>query len=226
MPSYDLMFHPSGLYILMAPFRVSMNQDFPQPITPTGSSKEATLRARVEVSTAAKSDEILLDGIRANDPQAMSDLFDRYGALVYSVAFRVLRDASQAEDVMQEIFFQTWKAPRNWTGGQGSFAAWLSVVARNRAIDILRRRKFSDSVEDVILISPGNLASETERNALIERIRIELKTLPSEQQQSLEMAFFEGLTHAEIAMRTGDPLGTVKTRIRLALMRLRKALQG
>ena len=184
------------------------------------------MRARVEVSTAVKSDEILLDGIRANDPQAMSDLFDRYGALVYSVAFRVLRDASQAEDVMQEIFFQTWKAPRNWVGGQGSFAAWLSVVARNRAIDILRRRKFSDSVEDVILISPGNLASETERNALIERIRIELKTLPSEQQQSLEMAFFEGLTHAEIAIRTGDPLGTVKTRIRLALMRLRKALQG
>ena len=172
------------------------------------------------------SDEALLQGIRSNNQQAMAELFDRYGSLVYSVAFRVLRDAGQAEDVMQEIFFQTWQSPKQWSEGQGSLGAWFAVVARNRAIDTLRRRKFVDSVDDVVLPSASNLESETERNSLIEKVRHELKSFPSEQQYSLELAFFEGLTHAEIATKTGDPLGTVKTRIRLGLTRLRKVLQG
>ena len=91
-------------------------------------------------------------------------------------------------------------------------------------IDKIRRRKPTDSPEDVVLLSKTNLAVETERNVLMEKVRDVLKNLPLEQQRSLELAYFEGLSHSEIAEQTGDPLGTVKTRIRLALIGLRKAL--
>ena len=98
------------------------------------------------------------------------------------------------------------------------------MLARNRAIDQVRRRKPTDSPDDVVLVARSNLASETERNLLMEKVRGVLKNLPLEQQKSLELAYFEGLSHSEIAERTGDALGTVKTRIRLALIGLRKAL--
>jgi RNA polymerase sigma-70 factor (ECF subfamily) len=156
----------------------------------------------------------------------MTELFDRYGGMVYSVALRVLKDPGQAEDVMQETFFQVWENPAKFIEGRGSLGAWLAVVARNKAIDVLRRRKPCDAVEDVVLPSKTNLAAEVERNAMMEKVRAALHGLPSEQQNSVELAFFEGLSHSEIAARTGDPLGTVKTRIRSALMSVRKAIQG
>jgi RNA polymerase sigma-70 factor (ECF subfamily) len=98
------------------------------------------------------------------------------------------------------------------------------VVARNRAIDRIRRRKPTESPDDVVLLSSANLASEAERNELMAKVREVLKNLPPEQQKSLQLAYFEGLSHSEIAEQTGDPLGTVKTRIRQALIGLRKAL--
>jgi RNA polymerase sigma-70 factor (ECF subfamily) len=110
--------------------------------------------------------------------------------------------------------------------GRGSLGAWLAVVTRNRAIDLLRRRKPSDSVEDVVLPAKANLASEVELNMIMKKVRGVMQNLPAEQQKSVALAFFEGLSHAEISARTGDPLGTVKTRIRLALISLRKAIQA
>ena len=98
----------------------------------------------------------------------------------------------------------------------------INACQRTKA---LRRRKPTESVDDVVLASPTNLASEIERNSLMEKVRQVMKHLPSEQQNSVKLAFFEGLTHSEIAARTGDPLGTVKTRIRSALMSLRKAIE-
>ena len=106
------------------------------------------------------------------------------------------------------------------------FGGWLAVVARNRSIDNLRRRRPTDQVEEIALASPGNLAEEAERNIMMERARAAIVDLPLEQRKTLEMAFFEGLTHTEIAERTGDPLGTVKTRIRSALLSLRKAFNA
>lgn len=156
----------------------------------------------------------------------MIALFDQYSRVVYSVALRVLKDPGQAEDVMQEIFFQIWLNPASFRPDRGSMGAWLVVVARNRAIDSLRRRKPTDSVEDVILSAPGDLASEAERNVMVSRVRTVLKDMPEEQQQAVELAYFEGLSHSEIAEKLGDPLGTVKTRIRLALVTLRKAMQA
>jgi RNA polymerase sigma-70 factor (ECF subfamily) len=156
----------------------------------------------------------------------MTELFDQYSGMVYSVALRVLKDPGQAEDVMQEIFFQVWHNPNAFVSGRGSLGAWLAVMARNRAIDSLRRRRPTDSVEDVVLASPLDLGSEVERNRMMEKVRGVLKDLPMEQQKSVELAFFEGLSHSEIAARTGDPLGTVKTRIRSALITLRKAISA
>ena len=170
-------------------------------------------------------DVILLQRVRQGDQSAMAEVFDRYGRAVYSVALRILKDPGHAEDVMQDIFFQIWRNSDSFVQGRGSLGAWLVVVARNRAIDLLRRRKPTDSVDEVILASPFNLASEAEHNAMIEKVQDVLKGLPAEQQRSMELAFFEGLSHSEIAGKTGEPLGTIKTRIRTGLMILRKAFQ-
>jgi RNA polymerase sigma-70 factor, ECF subfamily len=170
-------------------------------------------------------DAVLLQRVREGDQTAMAAVFDRYGRMVYSVAFRVLKDTGHAEDVMQEIFFQVWRNPNSFVQGRGSLGAWLVVVARNRSIDFLRRRKPTDSVEDVVLAIDCDLAAEAEHNALMEKVHKVMKDLPVEQQRSMELAFFDGLSHSEIAEKTGDPLGTVKTRIRLALISLRKAFR-
>ena len=166
----------------------------------------------------------LLTRIESGDQTAMSALFDRYGTLVYSVALRVLKDASEAEDVMQEIFVQVWKNPRAFESGKGSLAGWLAVVARNRSIDVIRRRRPAEPVELFALPAATNVARETERDSLLGKIRGVMGSLPEEQRRPLELAFFEGLSHSEIAEKTGDPLGTVKTRIRIALSTIRKAL--
>ena len=154
----------------------------------------------------------------------MARFFTRYSSMVYSVALRVLKDAGEAEDVVQEIFVQVWKNPGAFVLGRGSLGGWLVVVARNRAIDMLRRRRPSDPVELFALPSSTDLANEAERSVLMEKIQAAMVNLPVEQKKSVELAFFEGLSHSEIAQKTGDPLGTVKTRIRLALITLRKVL--
>ena len=174
----------------------------------------------------APEDEEFLRRVSNGDQQAMAEIFDRYGRLVYSVALRVLGDPGHAEDVLQDVFFKVWREPHTFMKDRGPLGAWLAVVARNRAIDALRRRKPSDSVEDVVLASRTNIAAEFEHDSLIDKIREVMKILPPEQKLSMELAYFEGLSHSEIAARTGDPLGTVKTRIRSALASLRKALEA
>jgi RNA polymerase sigma-70 factor, ECF subfamily len=218
--------HPNDLDSRNRP----MNENPSNPIVPPERSTHRDLAHRKETlhagAAAQPADDVLLDRVRANDQIAMADLFDRYGGMVFSVALRILKDRGQAEDVMQDIFCQFWKKPDAFTVGKGSLGGWLLVVARNRAIDSLRRVKHTDSPDDVVLASNSNLASETERNSMMDKARAVLQELPQEQQMSIELAYFEGLSHSEIATRTGDPLGTVKTRIRLALITLRKALQA
>jgi RNA polymerase sigma-70 factor, ECF subfamily len=167
----------------------------------------------------------MLTRIGQRDENAMEEIFRRYSGPVYSVALRVLRDSGHAEDVLQEVFLQLWRKPAAFVQNRGALGAWLVVIARNRAIDVLRRRKPSDSVDDVVLASAVNVADEAERNTMMEKVRRVIADLPMEQRKSLELAYFEGLSHTEIASRTGDPLGTVKTRIRQALISLRKAFQ-
>jgi RNA polymerase sigma-70 factor (ECF subfamily) len=173
-----------------------------------------------------ESDESLLNRVAEKDQKAMTSLFDRYGGLVYSVAMRVLRDSKGAEDLLQDVFFQLWRNPKSFLPSRGSLGAWLLVVTRNRAIDVLRRRRPMDSVDDYPISSGENIASKVEQGAMMQKVRSVLTSLPPEQRNAVELAYFEGLSQTEISERTGDPLGTVKTRIRLALVSLRKALQA
>ena len=156
----------------------------------------------------------------------MARLFERHSQLVYSVALRVLRDPAAAEDVLQEIFMQIWRTPTSFIAARGSLGGWLAVVSRNRSIDLLRRRRPTDSVDDLPLASPHDVSEHAERNVLLERVQIAMRELPADQRSVLEMAFFEGLTHSEIAEKTSSPLGTVKTRIRSAVQTLGKAFKA
>lgn len=158
---------------------------------------------------STEDDATLLGLVQRGDEQAMASLFDRYSKVVYSVALRVLRDPASAEDVLQEIFMQIWRSPDGFIATRGSLGGWLAVVSRNRSIDALRRKRPTESVDEIALASPYNLSNESERNIMIERARLVIQTLPGEQRKTLEMAFFDGLTHSEIAEMTGDPLGTV-----------------
>jgi RNA polymerase sigma-70 factor (ECF subfamily) len=177
-------------------------------------------------SLSTLDDAALLLGVQRGDEGAMASLFDRYSKVVYSVSLRVLRDPASAEDVLQEIFMQIWRNPDGFIATRGSLGGWLAVVSRNRSIDTLRRKRPSEQVDDMQLASPYNLADEAERNNMMEKARGVIHLLPAEQRKTLEMAFFDGLTHSEIAEMTGDPLGTVKTRIRSALGTLRKAFKA
>jgi len=175
---------------------------------------------------AAQLDAELLGKVQRGDELAMAAIYDRYSKVVYSVALRVLRDPASAEDILQEIFMQVWRSPARFIATRGTLGGWLAVVTRNRSIDRLRRKRPTEQVDEMQLPSLCNLADEAERNVMMEKARVVILQLPAEQRKTLEMAFFDGLTHSEIAEMTGDPLGTVKTRIRSAILTLRKAFQA
>lgn len=172
----------------------------------------------------AMDDGTLLALVGQGDENAMGTLFDRYSRLVYSVSLRVLRDPSAAEDVLQEIFLQVWRKPEGMVVNRSTLGAWLAVAARNRSMDAFRRQKPSDSVEKLALPSGADVVGDAERQALMDRVRGSVRRMSADQRKTLELAFFDGLTDTEIADTTGDPLGTVKTGIRSALLQLRKAV--
>jgi RNA polymerase sigma-70 factor (ECF subfamily) len=153
----------------------------------------------------------------------MALLYDRFSSIVYSVALRVLGDTGAAEDILQEVFMQLWRNPGLFDSSRGNLAAWLSVIARNRAIDGLRKRRPETDIADVVVSVQPDMAGDAERARAMEKVRGALGTMPEAQRSALEMAYFEGLTHTEIAAKTGEPLGTIKTRIRAGLLTLRKA---
>jgi RNA polymerase sigma-70 factor, ECF subfamily len=170
-------------------------------------------------------DLTLLSAIRSGDERAMAALYDRYSGLVYSVTLRVLCDSGAAEDLLQEVFLQLWRNPGEFDASRGSLGPWLAVIARNRAIDVLRKRRPETDIADIVVSVEPDMAGETERARAMEKIRGTLGTMPPAQRSALEMAYFEGLTHSEIAAKTGEPLGTIKTRIRAGLLALRKTFE-
>jgi len=156
---------------------------------------------------------VTVTAMRSGDQSALAELYDRYSPVVYAVALRVLGDTGAAEDVLQEVFLQ------------GNLGSWLAVITRNRAIDSLRKRRPERDIEDVILSVAPDLAAEADRSRAAQKVREVLGTMPPPQRSALEMAYFEGMSHSEIAGKTGEPLGTIKTRIRSGLIALRKAFQ-
>jgi len=169
-------------------------------------------------------DATLIASLVARDGEALRKLYDKYSNLVYAVALRTLGETSAAEDVLQEIFLQIWTRPASFDASRGSLPAWLSVLARNRSIDLRRKRRPQVDVEEVSLPTSFSLEDEAVRQAVASKARACMSNMPAEQRRDVEMAFFDGLTHTEIAEKTSQPLGTVKTRIRTGLIALRRAL--
>ena len=180
------------------------------------------MRVRGTQAPNHKDDAYLIACIRAGDQSAMADLYDRYAGVVYGVALRVLANTTAAEDVVQEVFLQLWRNPQAFNAERGRLAPWLAVIARNRAIDLLRKRPPEDDIAEMPIATGVSLEDESSQRLAVEKVRGVLGQLPQEQRKALEMAFFEGMTHTEIAGKTGEPLGTIKTRIRSGLLALRK----
>lgn len=174
------------------------------------------------------SDAALIGRLTQRDETALAALYDRYAAMLSSVLNRILRDAHAAEEILQDIFFQLWRNASQYDASRGSLPAWLMVIARNRAISQLRRRNpaAGDELADNVAISPVNIETAASQNQLMGQVKGVLENLPKEQRVAVELAYFEGLTHSEIAERTGDPLGTVKTRLRSALETLKRTLHS
>lgn len=161
--------------------------------------------------------------VRSKDPAAFEALYDAYHRLVYGVAMRMLSDVSTAEDVTQAVFLKIWSSPQLFESG--NFAGWLVRMTRNRALDLLRSKSYRH--EDLNESQPaGEMPDETAfAHINADLVRTALAHLPAEQRELIEMGFFGGLTHEEMSRRTGVPLGTIKTRIRAGLRKLRSALQ-
>ncbi len=162
----------------------------------------------------------LLRRLTAGDHLALGEVYDRYAGLVNGLALRILRNRTEAEDVVQEVFVQIWRQAGRFDPARGSPEAWICTMARTRALDRLRRR--TSRREDPPDAAPG--ASEPPRTEQALAVRTALDTLSTDQRSALELAYYEGLTQTEIAARLGEPLGTIKTRIRMALIRLRDVL--
>jgi RNA polymerase sigma-70 factor (ECF subfamily) len=162
------------------------------------------------------------------DESALAETYDRYAGMLSSVLNRILRDTQAAEEILQDIFYQLWRTAANFDASRGSLPGWLMVIARNRAISRLRRHNpaLGDELVENTVVLPSNLESSVAQNQLMGKVKGALENLPKEQRAAIELAYFEGLTHSEIAERTGDPLGTVKTRLRSAVETLKRNLHS
>lgn len=179
------------------------------------------------------SDEALVARMAEQDQEALSALFDRYRGVVFSLALRILKERAEAEEVLTEVFFQAWSGAVGFDALRGTVAAWLVTLCRSRAIDRLRAKGRRDSGLGLIAqqqskaVSPA-VGRESEAAAEIQmrrtRIQAALDTLTPEQRGALELAYYGGLSHSEIAAKLGEPLGTIKTRIRQGLLMLRESL--
>lgn len=194
-------------------------------------NREAEMTTATRNSSAPQTDAALLDAIAQKQEWALAELYDRYSTVLYTLALKVLNDATPAQDVLQETFLAVWRKAALYNQKRGNVGTWLIVLCRNLAIDHYRakmrlssRRVELESVGE-ILIEPGEdpassaLAREDGR-----LLRQALEQLPQEQRQVIEMAYFQGLSQTEIAEMTHAPLGTVKTRTRQAMFKLRDFL--
>ena len=176
-------------------------------------------------------DRALLVRIEQRDSDALAELYDRYSSRLMGLATRIVTDPSEAEEVLQDVFLYVWRSAASYDATRGPVLAWLLVLTRSRAIDRVRARRpaIRAGMRPLQDVSEPHSSEDVEASSATreweELCRAAIAELPPDQHRALELAYFEGLTHQEIAQRTSSPLGTVKTRVRLGLMKLRERVQ-
>ena len=188
----------------------------------------------VSLTLTAQPDAVLASRVATGDADSLEELYNRYGVQVFSMAYGILKDYALAEDLAQEVFVALWTRAGRFDAAKGVFRHWFLHLAHNRVIDEVRRRRrvalmdANRAPEDATLglVSSGDTADEAITAVLAGEAREALRSLPEEQRMVIVMAYLEGATQQEIAQRTGTPLGTVKTRLRLGLEKLRQAMQA
>jgi RNA polymerase sigma-70 factor (ECF subfamily) len=190
--------------------------------------------AAASAAHAVADDVRLMGGIRLGDSLALEALYDRHSRLVFALCVRMLRDSAEAEEVTQEVFWEVWRRSDRYEAGRGAPLSYLLNLTRSRALDRLRRDRRREDLRLRASLEPGWLP-----NSAVEEPRAEedaigseqrraighaLRSLPASERRAVMLAFFDGLTHREIAAALGAPLGTIKTRIRKGLLRLRDSL--
>lgn len=202
----------------------SDSQDTPVSATPGTPEDDAAKQAAIDAT--------LVEQVRAGSEDALAQLYDRHATTVYSIAIGLLRDQSRAEDVTHDVFITLWQHPDRYNPAVGRFAPWFYRVARNRTIDVLRQRRrevnpAESEVFEATLADSGPSPSEVILSqADAQRVRQALTRLSDDQRRLIELAYFSGMTQSEMAEKLDIPLGTVKTRVRTGLRRLRAILEA
>jgi len=181
-------------------------------------------------SAADEADRAVLARIAGGELAALEDLYDRYKTMAYSIAYRITNDATLAEDVVQDAFLGAWRNAARYVQGRGSVKTWLLSIVHHRAIDAIRRRRPTTELPEIDAGLPDALTlpdvwAEVSASLDSVSVREALVALSDVQREALELAYFGGLTQQEIAARTGTPLGTVKSRMRLGLLAMRRSLE-
>lgn len=191
------------------------------------------LRTERGEQDAGRSDEVLLQAVTQKDSSAFQVLYERHAPIVYNLLICMVRNQSVAEELLQDTFWQIWQKAEQYSGS-GAGVAWIHQIARHKALDQLRCQKvrpaiLADDLETLEWALPQHepsAESEFEQNWTRQQVRQALDHIPREQHICLELAYFEGLSHHEIAEQTHTPLGTVKTRIRIGMEKLERELLG
>lgn len=215
---------------LLAALRASASPSSP------GNPSNRWFMSDQSATQAPPADLSLVQRIAAGDERAVAELYDRYGSVLYAVAYRILGERADAEEAVMETFAQVWREAARFETERGSVPAWLTMMVRSRALDQVRSRERRDRLasnaardDDARSPAMGTYGTDPTREAVQSerrrRVMDAMASLSPVQREAIELAYYEGLSQSEIAERLNEPLGTIKTRVRLGMMKLRDALR-